>query len=256
MHKISVVIITLNEEKNIQSCLDSVDAIADEIVVVDSFSTDNTQEICRHNEKVRFFQNKFEGYIEQRNWAIKMATHHHILAIDADEMLSDQLKKSIKELKNDWTHDCYSFNRLNNFCGKWIKHCGWYPDVKLRLFDSRRGKFGGINPHDKLQMEPNATCKHIKGDLLHFSYTTITEHVLQQIKFSDIKSQSLYNKGTRIYSFKIFSSPIVSFIKNFILKRGFLDGFYGFVICMNTSYYSFLTYAKLWDMHKHKKRKK
>jgi glycosyltransferase involved in cell wall biosynthesis len=252
MIKLSVVIITFNEEKNIQLCLDSIDEIADEIVVVDSFSTDKTEEICRQNKKVHFSQNKFEGYIEQRNWAVRKASFPYILAIDADEMLSDELRESINLLKNNWTHDSYAFNRLNNFCGKWIKHCGWYPDEKPRLFDKRKGKFGGINPHDKLEMEVDATCMHIKGNLLHYSYTSITDHVLQQIKFSDIKSRSLYDKGKRIRKIKILTSPIASFFKNYLLKLGFLDGFYGFVICINTSYYSFLTYTKLWDMYKNK----
>jgi len=254
MNKISAVIITLNEEDLLQNCLDSIEDIADEIIVVDSFSTDKTEEICSKNKKLRFYHRKFDGYIEQRNYAVSLANNPYILAIDADEALSFDLHNSIKELKENWTHDYYSFNRLNNFCGKWIRYCGWYPDVKLRLFDSRKGKFGGINPHDRLEMIPGSTFKHLKGDLLHYSYKTISEHILQQNKFSDIKSQALFNNRKKLYAMKIVFSPAVGFIKSYFIKLGFLDGFYGFVICMNTAYYAFLTYTKLWDMNTHRRR--
>jgi glycosyltransferase involved in cell wall biosynthesis len=249
MHKLSVIIITLNEEDTIQHCLNSLTEIADEIIVVDSYSTDKTEEICRSHPKVRFIQHPFEGYIEQRNYAAELAKYPHILAIDSDEALSVKLRKSIEEIKINWTHDYYSFNRLNNFCGQWIKNCGWYPDIKLRLCDKRKGKFGGINPHDKLEMLPNSTFRHLKGDLLHYSYNTISEHVLQQNNFAEIKARSLFAKGDKKYYIKIIFSPLVSFTKSYLIKLGFLEGFYGFIISINTSYYSFLTYAKLWDMN-------
>ena len=137
--KISVVIITFNEEKNIGRCLESIKDIADEIVVVDSFSNDKTEEICR-KYKVNFIQNKFEGHIEQKNYAATHASYQHILALDADEALSEKLKKSIIETKKNWIAEGYSFNRLSNYCGKWIKHSGWYPDTKLRLVDRTKGK--------------------------------------------------------------------------------------------------------------------
>jgi glycosyltransferase involved in cell wall biosynthesis len=254
MPKLSVIIITLNEEDTIQHCLNSLNEIADEIIIVDSYSTDKTKEICKSNPKVRFFQHPFEGYIEQRNYAAELAKYPYILAIDSDEALSVKLRKSIEEIKINWSHDFYSFNRLNNFCGQWIKNCGWYPDIKLRLFDKRKGRFGGINPHDKLEMTPTATSKHLKGDLLHYSYNTISEHVLQQNNFAEIKAKSLFAKGNKTYFIKIIFSPLVSFIKSYLIKLGFLEGLYGFIISINTAYYSFLTYAKLWDMNIHYKR--
>ena len=155
MTPISVVIITFNEEKNIGRCLESVKNIADEIVVLDSFSTDKTEEICLQHG-ASFFQHPFDGHIEQKNRAITYATYPHILSLDADEVLSPELEQSIKAVKENWQADGYYFNRLTNYCGKWIRHCGWYPDRKLRLWDSRKGKWGGVNPHDKYMLEPNA----------------------------------------------------------------------------------------------------
>lgn len=147
--QLSVVIITLNEEKNIERCLKSILSVADEIVVVDSFSTDKTKEIC-HKYNVKFIQHEFEGYIEQKNLALTQAKFQHVLSLYADEALDERLQKNILSIKNNWKHDGYYMNRLTNYCGEWVHHCGWYPDRKLRLFDSTKGNWTGINPHDKI----------------------------------------------------------------------------------------------------------
>src|ERR1041385_5289202 len=130
--QLSVVIITYNEEKNIVRCLDSIREIADDIVVVDSFSTDKTEMICKE-KGVRFIQHKFEGHIEQKNWAITQAKFPFVLSLDADEAPDEELKKEILKVKADANYDGYKMNRLTNYCGKWIRHCGWYPDTKLRI---------------------------------------------------------------------------------------------------------------------------
>jgi glycosyltransferase involved in cell wall biosynthesis len=130
MQKISVVIITYNEEKDIGRCLDAVKDVADDIVVVDSFSTDRTEEICKE-KGARFVQHKFEGHIQQKNWAITQARYPHVLSLDADEVVSERLQKEILKVKENWQADGYYFNRMTNYCGKWIKHCGWYPDRKI-----------------------------------------------------------------------------------------------------------------------------
>ena len=143
--KVSAVIITYNEERNIKRCLDSIVGVADEIVVVDSYSTDRTEEICKAYH-VKFIQHRFFGHIQQKNWAILQATSPYILSLDADEALSDELRLSILKAKKNWTHDGYYFNRLTNYCGKWIRHTSWYPARKLRLWDSRKGSWGGFNP--------------------------------------------------------------------------------------------------------------
>ena len=174
--QLSVVIITLNEEKNIGRCLSSVLSIADDIVVVDSFSTDKTKQICI-DKKVRFITHKFEGHIEQKTWALTQAKYNHVLSLDADESLTKELQEELLKIKNNWQHDGYSFNRLTNFCGKWIKHCGWYPDKKLRMWDTSKGAWGGDNPHDKFILEKGATTHHINKDLLHYSFYTVDQHL-------------------------------------------------------------------------------
>ena len=131
MTKLSVVIITFNEEKNIARCLDSIESIADDIIVVDSFSTDQTKQICSQFN-VRFIQHEFEGHIEQKNWALQQAKYPHVLSLDADEALTEPLQTLVRSIKENWTADGYTMNRLTNYCGQWIKHCGWYPDRKLR----------------------------------------------------------------------------------------------------------------------------
>ena len=158
---LSAVIITKNEEKNIARCLDSLSNIADEIVVVDSYSTDKTEEICL-NYNVRFIKHHFEGHIEQKNYALSQTTYQHVISLDADEALDEVMQNSILEVKKEWSFDGYSMNRLTNYCGKWIWYGNWYPDTKLRLWDKSKGQWGGLNPHDKFMMEPWGQNQKIK----------------------------------------------------------------------------------------------
>jgi hypothetical protein len=143
------------------------------------------------------------------------------------------------------TADGYYFNRLNNYCGKWIKHCGWYPDRKLRLWDSRKGKWTGINPHDKYELNQGSVENFLEGDLLHYSYYTIYQHVEQANKFSEIQAKDYFNNGKSTNIFDILIRPAWKFLRCYIINAGFLDGFYGFVICMITAHSTFLKYAKL-----------
>ena len=161
MPKLSVVIITFNEERNIGRCIESVREVADEIVVVDSFSTDKTRAICEKHG-VNFIEHAFDGHIQQKNFAITQAKFPHQLSLDADEALSEDLKTEILKIKNDWRYDSYRMNRLTNYCGKWIHHCGWYPDTKLRLYDSTKGVWGGVNPHDKFELNPGSKVGFLK----------------------------------------------------------------------------------------------
>ena len=173
---LSAVIITFNEQRNIGRCLDSLAGVVDEVVVVDSFSTDDTEKICRA-KGARFVQHAFEGHIEQKNWALAQAQYPHVLSLDADEALSETLRKSVLAAKSDGGHDGYSMNRLTNYCGQWIYHSGWYPDRKLRLFDRRKAGWGGTNPHDRVEMQAGSTVSHLSGDLLHYSYYSVGEHL-------------------------------------------------------------------------------
>lgn len=242
--KLSAVIITFNEEKNIERCLDSLTGIVDEIVVVDSFSTDKTKELCE-SKGASFITHKFEGHIEQKNWAITQASHKYVLSLDADEALSEKLKQSILEAKNDWKQDGYSFNRLTNYCGKWIKHGHWYPDVKLRLWDSTKGNWGGKNPHDTYILNEDSTNKHLKGDLLHYSYYTIDEHWAQAEKFSSIAANAYHQENKTSSWFKIILSPISRFVSSYFFNLGFLDGKYGWTIAKITYWETRQKYLKL-----------
>jgi glycosyltransferase involved in cell wall biosynthesis len=249
MPKLSVVIITYNEEKNIGRCLESIQDIADDIVVVDSYSTDRTEEIVR-SFNGRFIQHPFEGHIEQKNWAITQAKYPHILSLDADEVPSERLKLSILQVKENWEYDGYYFNRLTNYCGKWIRHTSWYPARKLRLWDSRKGQWGGLNPHDKFKLQKGATRKYLKGDLFHYSYYTINEHIEQINKFSSIVAEAYFKENRKASYFNIIFHPTWRLFRDYIIKMGFLDGFYGLVISVNSSHETFLKYSKLRNLNR------
>lgn len=242
--KLSVVILSFNEERDIERCLKSVESIADEIVVVDSHSTDRTAEICEEFG-VRFILHPFEGHIEQKNWAIGQASYPHILSLDSDEALDETLRQSIQKARENWQGDGYTMNRLTNYCGKWIRHCGWYPDRKLRLWDSRKGKWTGINPHDRFELQTGSRIRHLPGNILHYSYYSISEHIQQTNFFTDLSAAEYLKKGKRGYLVKVLFNPVVSFMKSYFLKMGVLDGYYGFVISMLAGQSTFLKYVKL-----------
>ena len=247
MIKLSVVIITFNEDRNIDHCLNSVKDIADEIVVVDSHSTDKTRQICEKYD-VKFIEHNFEGYIRQKNYAISQATFPHQLSLDADEALSDELKNEIKKIKANWHCDGYHMNRMANYCGKWIRHCGWYPDTKLRLYDSTKGKWQGADPHDKFEMVPGSSVGFVNGDILHYTYYTGEEYILQADKFSSIAARELVANGKPVYLFMLLVNPVAKFIRNYLLRLGFLDGYYGFRICRIAARETFLKYRKALDL--------
>jgi glycosyltransferase involved in cell wall biosynthesis len=193
---ISAIIITFNEALSIERCLSSLDGVADEIVVVDSFSTDATEEVCRRFN-TRFIQHPFEGYVEQKNYALSMAVYPYVLSLDGDEALSDELKKSILRIRDNPELDGYYFNRLNNFCGKWMRYSKWYPDRHLRLFNSSKGKWVGPNPHDRFMLNPGCKTTRLKGDLLHWSCDSIEEFFNKIKSFSEISAKEYFKKGKK-----------------------------------------------------------
>ena len=251
MIKLSVVIITYNEEKNIGRCIDSVKPVADDIVVVDSQSTDNTVTIAEQ-KGTRVIEHAFEGYIKQKNLANSHAKYPHILSLDADEVLSAELQDSIRTVKSDWKHDGYYMNRLTNYCGKWIRYSGWYPDKKLRLWDSRKGQWEGHHVHEKYEMQKGCTFGFLKGDLLHYSYNSISDHIKRTDHYSNISAKEYYEKGKSSSWFKIVVKPGVKFFRDYILKQGFRDGFYGLVVCCISAFSTFLKYARLWQLQHEK----
>jgi glycosyltransferase involved in cell wall biosynthesis len=254
MPKISVVIITLNEEKNIGRCLDSVKDIADEIIVVDSFSTDNTEMIAIE-KGVTFVKHEFKDYVDQHEFADRQATHDYILALDADEEISDDLKKSVLNVKKYWKNDGYSMNRMTNYCGKWIKHSGWYPDIKLRLYDRRKGKWMGKKIHEHFNLIEGCTKGHLTGDILHYSYYSISQHVNQANRFTDVTAMVAFEHGIKSNFIKILFNPVFKFIRNYFFHFGFMDGYYGLIICRISAHATFLKYIKLKQYYTDLKRK-
>jgi glycosyltransferase involved in cell wall biosynthesis len=255
MTQFSAVIITCNEEDYIGRCLESVHGIADEIIVVDSFSSDSTGEICR-GFNVRFIQHAFEGYVEQKNLAVAFASNKWILSLDADEALSDELRRSVLEIKEDLQHDGYYFNRRNNYCGKWLRFSGWYPDRHLRLFRSDKGKWAGLNPHDKFRLNKGCISKRLKGDLLHWNFKSSDEHLRKMERFSSIAASSYLQAGRRSGFLTAMLHSAWSFFRSFILRAGFLDGYPGYKVCSISAYGTHLKYSKLRRLIKEQKSKK
>jgi glycosyltransferase involved in cell wall biosynthesis len=252
--KLSVVIIAYNEEKNIERCLISVKDVADEIVVLDSFSTDRTEEICK-KYGVKFFQHKFDGHIEQKNRAITHASNPYVLSLDSDEALDADLINSIKEVKKNFAKEGYYMNRLTNYCGHWVKHCGWYPDKKLRLWESKKGSWTGINPHDKYELlNGDQQAGYLRGNILHYSYYSVEDHYKQVDYFTNISAHAYFKKGSGAPFFKLFVNPIAKFVDHYFLKLGFLDGKAGYLISRISAYATYLKYKKLRTLYQNAKR--
>jgi glycosyltransferase involved in cell wall biosynthesis len=249
MHLLSVVIITFNEEQNIRRCIESVEKVADEIIVLDSYSTDRTVEIARDLGAIVHTE-KFKGYIGQKNYAMQLASHNYVLSLDGDEALHERLIASILEAKKTFTSRAYSINRCTSYCGHFIRHGLWYPDKKVRLFDRRIAQWGGLNPHDTIILQPGFNAQPLAGDILHYSYNIPDDLIWQNNRLSSIAATSLYAAGHRSNWFKMLLRPAWAFINGYLLRMGFLDGTDGFTIAVNTSHQVFLKYSKLYRLQK------
>jgi len=244
LNKLSVIIITYNEEKNIKRCLTSVVDVADEIIVVDSFSKDATAEICKSFPSLKFVQRKWEGYSNTKNYANAIASNDYVFSIDADEALSEQLKKSIAMIKAEGLKQAYQMNRITNYCGKWIKHGSWYPDRKIRIWNRKKGEWQG-EIHEKIQFKKETQVVQLQGDLQHYSYYNIEEHYAQIEKFTSLSAKELFEKGKKTSVFKMFFSSIAKFIKDYFFFLGLLDGKAGFRIARLSAKATGLKYKKL-----------
>jgi glycosyltransferase involved in cell wall biosynthesis len=250
MEKLSAAIITFNEEDNIARCIGSLQKVVDEIVILDSFSTDKTMEIAL-SMGARVEQRQFAGYIEQKNAVLLLTRFNYVLCLDADEELDETLQKSILKVKNSLSRSAgYTMNRCTFYCDQFIRHGLWYPDKKLRLVNKELAAWGGDNPHDKIFFHTAQHPIHLKGDILHYSYRSIEEHVSQNNKFSSISAETYYNKGKTTNLFKIFIHPLWSFILGYIVRLGFLDGFYGYTVALNIAHLTFLKHSKLYRLQK------
>lgn len=242
-NKISAVIITYNEEANIGRCIDSLRPIADEIIVVDCFSTDYTKEICL-SKGVTFVQNEFLGFANQKNYAASLASHNYVLSLDADEYLSQELTESIRSIKDKMKFDGYTMHRLSSYAGEWIRTCGWYPDTKLRLWRKGKGSWRGQGIHERVELDGEHSVHHLDGDLLHHAYDNITQFLEKIQRYSDIYARE-HRFKLRSSGFKIFYKTTFAFIKSFFLKRGILDGYKGLLISVCNANFVFYKYSKL-----------
>jgi glycosyltransferase involved in cell wall biosynthesis len=249
MEKLSVVIICYNEEKNISRCIDSVRDVADEILILDSNSTDQTVAIAESKGAI-VKQEPFNGFIQKKNKAIELASYDFILSLDADEALDTLLAESVSKVKSGTSNRAYRMNRCTNYCGSFIRHGSWYPDRKIRLFDRRIARWGGLNPHDKIVLQEGIPVIQLKGDILHYSYHTISEHAIQNNKLSSLAAESLFATGKKTSIMNILVSPGWAFFQSYIIRAGFLDGLFGFAIAVQIAHMTFLKHIKLYLLYK------
>ncbi len=249
MHLLSVVIITFNESANIERCISSVEGLADEIVVVDSFSTDDTPALAA-GLGARVLQRPWPGYAAQREWAVAQAAHDLVLALDADEYLSPELYASISEVKKTAGAGTYAFNRFNRIGDYWVRHGGWYPDRKLRLFDRRKVRFQDAGGHDSVVPLPGLSTAYLPGHLLHYANAGLHERVAQINKLSRDSAEYLHRVGKKPSWARILLKPAGRFLGEYFLRRGFQDGFYGFALAVSSAQYVFWREYKLMELER------
>jgi len=193
------------------------------------------------------------GYRAMKNLANSLAENDWILSIDADEALSPMMSKAILQVKND-LNGAYSFNRLNNYYGKWIRHGGVYPDRKTRLFDRSKARWTGANVHETLELDPTIKVNFLTGDLLHYTCANVEAHVQQIQRFTNLAAEELKAKGEKTSLWKMYFGPKLKFVKMFLLKLGFLDGVAGYLVATNSAYSVALREAKLWQLWQDEKK--
>lgn len=248
-HKLTSTIITFNEERNIARCIDALQPISDEIIVLDSFSTDKTVEIC-NSKNVRLEQREWKGYSNAKNYLNQLAKHEYIFSVDADEAPDETLQKAILNIKKEGFQGVYAVNRLTNYCGKWIKHSGWYPDVKTRIFPKSISRWEGAYVHEELAVEGNPVPQKLVGHLLHYSYYSKKEHRARADKYSELTALKMYKNGKRVGPLKPYISAFGRFVAMFIIKKGFLDGQAGLTIARISALSNIYKYKEL-RRHQH-----
>ena len=253
--KISAVIIAFNEEKNIAQAVESV-AWADEILVVDSESTDRTRQIAESLGAKVLIQN-WLGFAKQKQFAVDKATNDWVFSLDADERVSDELKNEILQLKNlseNELADGYKIPRLSFYMNRPIRHSTWYPDWQLRFYNRRKGKWKDVLVHESVKLIDGTKIEKLRGDILHFSMENAAHHnrKLTEI-YAPLAAEQMFLQGKRTTPIKIVFAGFSAFFQNYILKGGFLDGFPGFCIARFASHYTFLKYLLLWEKQESEK---
>lgn len=242
---ISAIIITFNEAGNIARCINALNGVADEVIVVDSFSSDDTVAIARQLG-AQVIQHPFEGYGEQKRIAIAATKYKWVLSVDADEVISPVLQQSFLNIKGKETHAAYQFSFLTNYCGHWIKHCGWYPSPKCRYWDKTRGSMTADKVHEGWQLNnPTDSIGNLKGDILHYSFPTISAHLKKIEHYSENGARFDVARGKKVSILKLLLGPKISFIRDYIFRGGFLDGYYGYVVCKNSAFAAYAKYVKI-----------
>jgi len=245
MNKLSVTIITKNEEKNIKRCLKSV-KWADEIIVVDSGSKDNTVKVC-HDFGCRVIETDWRGFGKTKKYAVEQAKYDWIFSIDADEVVTDNLKNKIISILEDPAKKGYKIKRSSFYLGKKIKHCGWNRDYPLRLFNRQYGNFNEKIVHESVEI--NGDVGRIESELLHYTYPTIESHIERLARYSVLSAKQKYKKGKKVTITGAMTRGVIKFVKMYFFQLGFLDGKYGFLLSLNSSYGVFIKYLKLWEMN-------
>ena len=245
--KISATIITFNEESNIKAACESV-AWADEIVVVDSNSTDRTREVAE-SCGARVITNPWPGFGAQKQFAVDQAQHEWIFSLDADERVSDELKLSIQSLRNqnDFA-DGYEVARRTYYQQRWIRGGGWYPDRQLRLFRKSKGRWKHRHIHESVQMDHRARVERLKGDLHHYTMQDAAHHHrMIGERYAPLAALQMFEEGRRTSVLGVASAGPAAFLRSLILKGGYRDGFAGFTIASFAAHHAFLKHLMLWE---------
>lgn len=253
MTPITAVIITFNEERNILRCIESLRGIADEIIVLDSFSTDKTQEICEslaQEMNLRFYKKEWIGYSHNKNYLNSLATHDYLFSIDADEAVDETLRAAILREKTKGLRGTYSVNRLTNYCGKWIKHSGWYPDIKIRIFARSNAEWSGEYVHETLEFKQKTDDKLLEGHLFHYSYYSFAEHRARADKYSALTAIKMNANGKKASFLKPYLSALVRFLSMYLFSAGFLDGKMGYKIAVISAQSNVFKYQELRKLNK------
>lgn len=245
--KCSATILTLNEEANLRACLESL-AWVDEIVIVDSGSTDATLAIAREFN-ARIFEQPWAGFTKQKNFASDQCSQRWVLNLDADERVTEALRERILALLTNPQHDGYSFPRKNFFLGRWMRHGGWYPDAVLRLFRRDLGRFGGIDPHPGVIL-PAGRVHHIPEPMLHYTYNSLGHYVSKQYGYANAAAQVMFTSGKTPGPtvLRLVVKPPWRFLENYLWKLGLLDGVHGFLAAVGSAYIAFLREARIWEL--------
>lgn len=243
---LSAVVITHNARPTIGRCIDSLYQVTKDIVVVDSGSNDGTKEICK-SKQVRYFEKEWEGYSANKNFGNEQAKHDYILSIDSDEILSIELIRSINIEFSGTSKlaDAYELTFLTNFAGKWIKYGSWNPESHVRIFNKRKIQWQLMDVHEVLTLKPSYHIKRLQGNVQHFSYPTLESHLHKIENYTDLFAERGFKTGKKSNTLKTYIGPVFTFISSYLLKLGFMDGYYGWIVARNNALYTYKKYSKL-----------